>query len=66
VSVIAARAAQAEVLTKVALSAGPELAPAELARRGVTGLLILDDGAVVELAGFDRFACGEPVAEVAR
>jgi thiamine biosynthesis lipoprotein len=56
VSVLAGRAAQAEVLTKMALSAGPDGAPGELTASGVTGLLVLDDGEVVELAGFDQFA----------
>ncbi|MFV0260557.1 MAG: FAD:protein FMN transferase, partial [Acidimicrobiales bacterium] len=62
VTVIAARATQAEVLTKAALAAGPEHALALLAGYGVTGILVGDDGAVIRLPGFDRFAGDDPSA----
>jgi thiamine biosynthesis lipoprotein len=55
VSVISARACQAEVLTKAALAAGPEGAPAVIGGRDATGLLVDHEGRIVELAGFDTF-----------
>jgi thiamine biosynthesis lipoprotein len=50
VTVIASRAAGAEVLTKVAFLAGPSVGPM-LTRAGATGLLIHDDGTVEVLPG---------------
>jgi thiamine biosynthesis lipoprotein len=55
VSVIAARAEQAEVLTKVAIAAGPDEAGASLAVNGATGLLVHTSGALTELDGFADF-----------
>jgi thiamine biosynthesis lipoprotein len=56
VTVIGARAAQAEVLTKVAFVAGPDDAPALLAPFGVAALLILDDGSTVEVGELEEMA----------
>ena len=66
VSIIGRRAAQAEVLTKVALAAGHR-APDVLAGHGVTGVLVDDRGEVVELQGLapflvDRVPLADPVA----
>jgi thiamine biosynthesis lipoprotein len=61
VSVVAARAAQAEVLAKAAFIAGPDEAPRLLAERGATGLLVTDDGACHPLAGLAAFRPGELV-----
>jgi thiamine biosynthesis lipoprotein len=55
VTVIAASAAHAEVLAKAAFVAGPERGAALLDRHGVTGLLVLDDGSVRELAGLAAY-----------
>jgi thiamine biosynthesis lipoprotein len=55
VVVIAARAQQAEVLTKTAFAAGPLAAPDLLAGVGATGLLVTNDGATHHLAGLDPF-----------
>jgi thiamine biosynthesis lipoprotein len=55
VSVISARASQAEVLTKAALAAGPDGAHDVICGRDATGLLVGGDGRVIELAGFDAF-----------
>ena len=54
-TVIAARADQAEVLTKIAIAAGTDQAAALLATHGVTGLLVDTNGAIVELPGFEGF-----------
>lgn len=59
VTVVAARAAQAEVLTKAALAAGPDDAPGLLAGYGVTGVLVGDDGTVIHLPGLERFTTAE-------
>lgn len=56
VTVVAARATQAEVLTKAAFAAGRDGAAALIARAGATGLLVTDDGATIELAGLEPFA----------
>jgi FAD:protein FMN transferase len=55
VSVVAATATQAEVLTKAAFVAGSHGAPELLAHFEVTGVLVLDGGQVVALEGLDRF-----------
>ncbi len=55
VTVVAARAAQAEVLTKMVMAAGPERAPEILAGHDATGLLVLDDGTVVPMPGLSPF-----------
>jgi thiamine biosynthesis lipoprotein len=55
VSVICARATQAEVLTKAALAAGAEGAAEVICGRDATGVLVDRKGAVIELAGFDAF-----------
>lgn len=55
VSVVAARATQAEVLTKAALAAGPERAPSVVAGHGATGVLVTDAGTVTELEGLAPF-----------
>ena len=54
-TVIAARAEQAEVLTKVAIAAGADRAGPLLVAHGVSGLLVHGSGAVTELDGFDDF-----------
>ena len=54
-TVIAAKAEQAEVLTKVAIAAGIERAASMLSTHGVTGLLVDDSGAIHELPGFEGF-----------
>jgi len=55
VVVIGRTATQAEVLTKVAMGAGVGLAVDALTTRGVTGLLITDEGHIVEVDGFAHF-----------
>lgn len=63
VVVVAARARQAEVLTKTAFAAGPAAAPGLLAGVGATGLLVTDDGGTHELPGLDPFlqaGAGDP------
>lgn len=54
-TVIAARADQAEVLTKVAIAAGSGGAEAVFAAHGVTGLVVDENGAIRELPGFEGF-----------
>ncbi len=49
VSVVAAGAAQAEVLAKAAFMAGPELAPPLLHRYGVGAVIVADDGTVHDI-----------------
>jgi thiamine biosynthesis lipoprotein len=56
VTVIGARAAQAEILTKVAFVAGPEAAPARLAPLGVAAVLVLDDGSTVQVGNLEEMA----------
>ena len=55
ISVIAQTATQAEVLTKAAMAAGVQGAERVVVGHGATGLLVRDDGQVIEFAGFDRF-----------
>jgi len=55
VSVIAARADQAEVLTKAALAAGRDCAAQVLSAAGATGVLVTSDGVLLELEGFGPF-----------
>lgn len=54
-TVLAARAAQAEVLTKMVMAAGPQRAPDILAESKATGLLVLDGGTVVAMPGLTPF-----------
>ncbi|MEM8922774.1 MAG: FAD:protein FMN transferase [Actinomycetota bacterium] len=54
-TVVAERAAQAEVLTKVLLAGGADEAASTAVRWGVTGLVIDDAGHLLELPGLDRF-----------
>lgn len=49
VGVVAARAAQAEVMAKAALLAGPEGAVAFLNRHGLAGVVVTDHGAVMDV-----------------
>jgi len=55
VTVIAGEAWRAEVLAKAAFVAGAEAGAQLVARAGATGLLVTDDGDVVELEGLARF-----------
>jgi thiamine biosynthesis lipoprotein len=55
VTVVAGEAWRAEVLAKAAFVAGPEAAAELVAAAGATGLLVTDDGDVVELDGIGRF-----------
>jgi thiamine biosynthesis lipoprotein len=55
-TVVGARAVQAEVLTKVALLAGPVDAPAALAPYGVAARLVLDDGSIVVVGDLEEMA----------
>jgi thiamine biosynthesis lipoprotein len=55
VTVVAGEAWRAEVLAKAAFVAGVVEGRALIESAGATGLLVADDGAVVELAGLDRF-----------
>ena len=55
VSVIAADAASAEVLAKAVLVTGLADGAELLARYGVTGLAVGDDGTVTRFAGFDEY-----------
>lgn len=66
VTVLAAKAVQAEVLTKAALAAGPERAPAVVTEAGATGLLVTDTGAVVELPGLAPFLAAAAAGTAAR
>jgi thiamine biosynthesis lipoprotein len=56
VTVVGARAVQAEVLTKVAFLAGADDAPAALAPYGVSARLVLDDGSVVVVGDLEEMA----------
>jgi thiamine biosynthesis lipoprotein len=56
VTVIGARATQAEILTKVAFLAGPAAAPERLARHGVAAVLVLDDGSTVDVGDLEEMA----------
>ncbi|MEM7274744.1 MAG: FAD:protein FMN transferase [Actinomycetota bacterium] len=60
-TVIGATATQAEVLTKVALSADAGEAASLLAPTGATGLLVDRQGRLHRLPGLDRFRVAEPV-----
>ncbi len=55
VTVVAGEAWRAEVLAKAAFVAGAREGAALLEAAGATGLLLTDDGDVVELPGLDRF-----------
>ena len=55
VTVVAGEAWRAEVLAKAAFVAGADDGRALIERAGATGLLVADDGAVLELEGLDRF-----------
>jgi thiamine biosynthesis lipoprotein len=55
VTVIAGDAWRAEVLAKAALLAGAEKGAALVTDAGATGLVVTDDGLVVELLGLDAF-----------
>lgn len=55
VTVVAASAMQAEVLTKAAFVAGVDGAAAVIGGHGATGVLVADGGGVVPLAGLDPF-----------
>jgi thiamine biosynthesis lipoprotein len=55
VTVVAGDAWRAEVLAKAAFVAGVDDGRALVEDAGATGLLVTDDGAVVELAGLARF-----------
>jgi thiamine biosynthesis lipoprotein len=55
VTVVSGSAAWAEVLAKAAFVAGSDGAADVVGAAGATGLLVLDDGEVVELPGLDAF-----------
>lgn len=55
ITVVAAAATQAEVLTKAAFVAGCDEAAALIGGHGATGVLVTDGGALVPLAGLDPF-----------
>ncbi|MEZ5407160.1 MAG: FAD:protein FMN transferase [Acidimicrobiales bacterium] len=55
VTVVAASAVQAEVLTKAAFVAGADGAAAVIGGHGATGVLVADGGDLVPLAGLDPF-----------
>ncbi len=55
ITVVAAAATQAEVLTKAAFVAGCDGAAALIGGHGATGVLVTDGGALVPLAGLDPF-----------
>ncbi len=55
VTVVAGEAWRAEVLAKAAFVAGLDDGRALVEEAGATGLLVTDDGAVVELAGLAAF-----------
>ncbi len=65
VSVIGARALQAEVLTMTAMAAGPIEAPTLITSVGATGVLIHDDRTVEPLAGLSNFLVSEHQAGMA-
>jgi thiamine biosynthesis lipoprotein len=56
VTVIGARAVQAEILTKVAFMAGPAGAAERLVRHGVAAVLVLDDGSTVDVGELEEMA----------
>lgn len=62
VSIVAARALQADVLTKAAFAAGSHGGAEVIAAHGATGLLIGADGSIDELPGFERFRQTETAA----
>jgi thiamine biosynthesis lipoprotein len=55
VTVVAGTAAAAEVLTKAAWIAGPDAGPAVVSAAGATGLILIDTGPPIALAGLERF-----------
>ena len=55
-TVLAGEAAWAEVLAKAALLAGPDRGPELVAEAGVCGLMITDNGDVLELGDIGRYA----------
>jgi thiamine biosynthesis lipoprotein len=55
VTVIAGEAWRAEVLAKAAFLAGAEAGPRLVTDAGATGLIVTDDGAVLELDGMSEF-----------
>jgi thiamine biosynthesis lipoprotein len=55
VTVVSGEAWRAEVLAKAAFIAGPTDGGPVVVEAGATGLLVFDDGRVVELAGLARF-----------
>ncbi|MGF1596744.1 MAG: FAD:protein FMN transferase [Acidimicrobiales bacterium] len=55
VTVLGATGRQCEVVAKAAMTAGPEGAAAVTTATGTTGVLVLDDGTVVELPGLAPF-----------
>ena len=55
VTVVAGEAWRAEVLAKAAFVAGPDAASALVVGAGATGLLVTDDGEVVEFDGLEAF-----------
>jgi thiamine biosynthesis lipoprotein len=58
VTVLAGEAWRAEVLAKAAFIAGPDAGPALIRDAGATGLLVLDDGEVLELEGLAAYRPG--------
>lgn len=65
VTVISARATQAEVITKLILAAGPGAAALVGAGHGVTGLTVAEDGTTTALAGFEPFVAAALVGQTA-
>jgi len=55
VTVLAAEASWAEVLSKAAFVAGADQGPTLLEGSGACGLLVHDDGSVTRVGGFERF-----------
>jgi thiamine biosynthesis lipoprotein len=66
VTVLAAETWWAEVLAKAAFVAGPTAGAELLARHGVTGLLVGDDGRVTELPGLAAFRPPEDAVDEGR
>lgn len=65
VTVVGARAMQAEVLATTALSAGPLEAPEIITGVGATGVLVTDEGEAIELAGLAPFRSAAELAGTA-
>jgi len=61
VTVISGRGWHAEVLAKAAFLAGPTAGAQLLADRGVAGLLVRDDGSLIEAGDLTRFATSSTV-----